>query len=122
GLGRDWMRGGAGMDIFQFKAWAEIDWDALAEFESGVDRIDLSGLGVTIVEAFTGVAGQLVITGHAGGAYLYFDSNGDGVADRYINVTGQAPVAGDFILGPTAPGWAFDDVFAGPESQSLVLD
>lgn len=103
GAGGDWMRGDAGADIFVFESWADIEWDTVAEFESGLDRIDLSALGVSIVGAFTGQAGQMTISaGAAGDAFLSFDGDGDGVADHFIYVTGDLPTADDFILGADA--------------------
>lgn len=49
GAGRDWLGGGAGADLFIFAAGDSgrggLNRDFIADFESGVDRIDLTAIG-----------------------------------------------------------------------------
>ena len=74
--------------------------DTIADFEHGVDHIDLSGIapGLTFVGAsYTGGAGEVRYNDAIG--RLYIDIDGDGGSDFSVDVTG-APVidAGDLIL------------------------
>ena len=49
GAGRDWLSGGSGADVFIFTAGDSgrggLNRDFIADFESGVDRIDLTAIG-----------------------------------------------------------------------------
>lgn len=120
GAGRDIVTGDAGNDVFIFGAVNETGRtattrDVITDFESGVDRIDLSGMDANTAQAgnqaftflategaaFTGARGQLqwyqeeadnrtIIAG---------DTNGDRVADFHIELTGLVtPVVSDFLL------------------------
>ncbi len=115
GLGRDAMTGGAGADVFVFVSAAEIGLrtgrpdprDHITDFQTGVDRIDLSALDADATQAgnqaftfvgaaaFSHLAGQLR---YAGGV-LAGDLNGDGLADFQLALD-RAPVlsAGDIVL------------------------
>ena len=82
--------------------------DRIVNFESTVDTIDLSGIDAdtgtggdqafSLVGSFSSTAGELVIIATGGGSVLAGDVDGDGSADFQITVTGDAPVAGDFVL------------------------
>ncbi len=120
GAGGDWMGGGAGADVFRYLAASDSNaaqgFDAVAQFETGLDRIDLAAIdantGVAGDQAFTlgalaaGQAGRLQITTTAGYTLVEGDVNGDGVADIAFFVWSEtgglaAPatlVAGDFVL------------------------
>ncbi len=120
GAGGDWMGGGAGADLFRFLATTESSaatgYDAVGQFQTGVDRIDLAAIdantGVAGDQAFTigalavGQAGRLQITTTSGYTLVEGDVNGDGVADIAFFVWSEtggvaAPAtlaAGDFIL------------------------
>jgi Ca2+-binding RTX toxin-like protein len=120
GGGADILTGGTGADVFLFTAASDLPTAAPVEqirgFERGTDLIDLSGIDAnanvggnqafTIVDAFTGVAGQLTVTSSWRGQSWQGDINGDGVADIAFLVTvagetGQGtPVlaASDFLL------------------------
>jgi len=113
GAGSDSMRGGAGADRFVVENTADTptsgrDWIIDFSHAEG-DRIDLSGIDAiasgandafSFVSAFSGVAGQLIVTGTPGNVLVQGDVNGDSVADFTILVTGQAVplVASDFVL------------------------
>ncbi|WP_435258459.1 M10 family metallopeptidase C-terminal domain-containing protein [Thioclava sp. FR2] len=104
GTGRDVMTGGPGADVFVFNSAAHIGIgagrDVITDFTSGVDDIDLRGLGQT----FNGTAGLI----GAGTASFYYvaasglligDQNGDGTADWVLELSGAPTInAGDFLL------------------------
>lgn len=118
GLGADYMDGGAGADVFVYGdarefgvSYAQTSFglmtinhgiDTIANFETGVDKIDLRGIDANVgvegdqafvfVSKFTGVAGQLILDGSS----LRGDIDGDGRADLIINVSGAA--RGDILL------------------------
>jgi Ca2+-binding RTX toxin-like protein len=93
GGGADFMVGGAGADVFAFMAASEstrMNLDVVFDFESGVDRLDLSALR-------TG-AGSTVTTRMQDGYTLVFvDQDGDGVEEFVVQVNG-AVGAGDFLF------------------------
>ncbi|MDT8857101.1 calcium-binding protein [Paracoccaceae bacterium Fryx2] len=96
GAGQDKMKGGAGADVFVFALASDTERlksDKVLDFQTGVDRIDLTG-----IDANVDVAGDQAFvrgTANAGAGsvwvksgYVYGDTNGDGVADLAIYVTG----------------------------------
>jgi Ca2+-binding RTX toxin-like protein len=101
GVGRDLITGGPGTDVFVFASAGQAGLgaarDVITDFTSGVDRIDLSALGLTFIggAAFSGTAGELrYVPG-----FVIGDVNGDGINDFAIELTGgPALTAGDFIL------------------------
>jgi Ca2+-binding RTX toxin-like protein len=110
GPGADILDGGAGADTFIYDSITDSglttlialgslfirDYgvDRILNFQSGVDKIDLSGIDAhhllvgdqafVFADSFTGVAGQLVLTGTT----LRGDIDGDRRYDLSINVTG----------------------------------
>ncbi|MDR5654446.1 S8 family serine peptidase [Ruixingdingia sedimenti] len=105
GTGKDVLFGGAGADQFVFRSAAEAGAgggrDVIGDFESGIDKINLSamqaGLSFIGTAGFTGVAGQVRFNKAQG--LVMGDLNGDGAADFAIEVTGVASLsASDFIL------------------------
>lgn len=111
GAGGDAMTGGAGADVFLFTAVGQSRpggrADTIADFTSGVDRINLAGIDADPAAAgdqalsfigtlaFGGVAGQV----RYDGGVLAVDLDGDGTADFSVVLTG-APllVANDLSL------------------------
>jgi hypothetical protein len=82
----------------------------LADFQSGQDRIDVSGIdavwGTDANEAFTYI-GAAAFSGHAGELRIvqgpdrinvFADVDGNGVADFHIVVMSTTIAASDFIL------------------------
>lgn len=67
GSGADWLSGGAGADVFVLMADGAAD--TIADFEDGVDRIDLSDWGMIYS------ASALLITATATGATLTYGSH-----------------------------------------------
>ncbi len=115
GNGFDKLNGGTGADGFLFTAITDSGTasgtaDLISDFEDGLDKIDLSLIdanaataGVdeafTLVSAFTGVAGQMVITLGATVTTVQLDNTGDGTADMMIELSGQHALAvGDLYL------------------------
>jgi Ca2+-binding RTX toxin-like protein len=123
GLGRDTMTGGSGLDRFDFNSVAEIGKsstrDIVKDFQRGSDDIDLGTIDARTTvggnqaftflaskgAAFTGTAGELrwFQQNSAGTAndktIIEGDTNGNGVADFQIQLTGlKALTAGDFFL------------------------
>lgn len=101
GWGADRLTGGAGADTFVYRAaHSRVDAsDLLLDFESGIDRIDLSRVAGPAFAwigdaAFSGTAGELRF---AAGA-LSADLDGDGAADLLIRVSGDPVVQADLIL------------------------
>ena len=73
--------------------------DKIFDFTSGADKIDLSGItkgaGLSFVSAFSGHAGDAVLT-YASGTNLgtlAVDFAGKGVADFLVTTVGQAAVS-----------------------------
>ena len=100
GLGSDTLRGGAGADLFRYDGASDIGLgtERIADFATGEDHIDLRALGLTgVVAAFSGVAGELRISG-AIGFLLEGDLNGDQMADFRLQVIGSSSLAASDIL------------------------
>ena len=115
GLGTDIMTGGLGADRFQFGSTAETGIDTLrdviTDFEAGIDRIALNLIDANVLKAnnqafkfigdsdFGHVAGQLRAYADSGNTVVAGDTNGDGIADFEIQLTGAHVLTGaDFLL------------------------
>ena len=122
GAGTDLLFGEAGADRFLFQAVSDSGPpavrsdgrkylpDRIADFETGVDRIDLSPIDAIAgtagndaftfigLAAFTGHAGQLRYEQSAGISQILADLDGDGLADLQIVAMTGTLVASDFIL------------------------
>ena len=89
GGGNDYLVGGAGGDRFVFTGAPGND--AVADFLSGTDKIDLSAYGIT--------AAQVSASASGGNTLLSIDSNADGSADFTITlIGGGTPASGDYIF------------------------
>ncbi|WP_025311224.1 calcium-binding protein [Roseicyclus elongatus] len=92
GAGADTLRGGAGADTFIFRADGELD--IIADFEPGIDRIDLSGWSMLYDPA------QLTITSTLTGALIEWR----GETLEILTTTGQSLTSGDifdaFLFAP----------------------
>jgi Ca2+-binding RTX toxin-like protein len=120
GTGRDVMTGGAGNDHFVFNSVSEMGnsastRDVITDFAQGQDKIDLSPIhaksSVSGDTAFTFIAGDHGSFTHTAGelveridlshnrTIIFGDTNGDGVHDFEIQLSGIVHLtAGDFIL------------------------
>ncbi len=102
GGGADQLWGGAGNDTFVYGASSDSRpgaADRIFDFTSGSDKIDLSGItkgaGLSFVNAFTGHAGDAVLS-YASGTNLgtlAVDFSGHGVADFLVTTVGQAAIS-----------------------------
>ena len=105
GAGQDRLTGGAGADVFVFALasdTARAKSDKVLDFQTGVDKIDLSA-----IDADTSVAGDqaFVFGSSAAGVaslwmssgYIFGDTNNDGTADLAIYVTGTVAQT-DFLF------------------------
>jgi serralysin len=95
--GADKLWGGSGSDTFVFAASSDSKpgaVDQILDFVSGLDKIDLTGItkgaGLHFVNAFTGAAGDAVLTTSGGNSLLSVDFSGHGVADFLVSTVGQA--------------------------------
>jgi RTX calcium-binding nonapeptide repeat (4 copies) len=116
GSGKDYLTGGAGSDTFKYISVLEsaagiatrdiiydfeigdrialTDIDANSKTSTVNDQFDWIGLGV-----FTKVAGQLRFGFSVGDTVVAGDTNGDGIADFQIQLTGHhLLIAADFVL------------------------
>jgi Ca2+-binding RTX toxin-like protein len=99
GAGKDVLSGDEGADIFSFAALDSRPGggarDVILDFQSGVDRIDVSALGISNRSALTS---QVV----GSGMIIYADLDGDGIdsADFALQLNGvTSPLGdGDFIF------------------------
>lgn len=105
GTGRDVMTGGDGADVFIFSSADHVGIgagrDMITDFETGIDRIDLSAMGTH----FNGEDGLL---GGGQKSFYYFaptglligDRNGDGIPDWVLELQNRPAVfgAGDVLL------------------------
>jgi Ca2+-binding RTX toxin-like protein len=107
--GKDFLKGGTGFDYFYFRTRSEAgngsQRDVIQDFQSGVDKVDLSDIDANIYlsgnqafsyissNIFTGLRGQLRYASNV----LSGDVNGDKFADFQIEVVGLAS-ANDIVL------------------------
>ena len=113
GIGLDTMTGGSGSDRFVFSAITDSapgGADRITDFSNALDTVDLSAIDANInlggnqaftwAAAFTGVAGQALLTYSTVTKVttLQLDNNGDGTADFALTFTGQVTNASGWIL------------------------
>ena len=106
GAGRDYLAGGAGADVFRIDTFQDSRGsgrDRIADFEQGVDKIDLTALGGnwTFIGAnqFTGTGEQLRFTKTLTSTFIEGDFDGDMVPDLQIELAGPMTLTGtDFVF------------------------
>ncbi len=123
GAGADLLHGGDGRDVFVFTSMADLSTDpaqpdVIDGFRSGVDKIDLSQIDASSLDAgnnaFTFLRNAAFSTDDGGEIYarkfnnpgkvndytmIYLDVDGDNIADGFIKLTGLHNLkASDFIL------------------------
>lgn len=110
GAGADILSGGFGNDRLVFTV-SDGSKDRITDFRSGSDKIDLSGFDAIVgnantndhftwlgTGALTGVAGQLHSFRDGGVFSLGGDTDGDGIADFIVNLSGVAAIAATDII------------------------
>jgi len=110
GAGADILTGGNNNDTFLFTVLDGAK-DRITDFRTGVDKIDLSGLDAIVGNAndndhftwlgsgaFTSTAGELRTFLDGGVFSLGGDTDGDGVADFIVNLSGIAAIAQTDII------------------------
>lgn len=111
GLGADELNGGKGNDTFAYTSEQDSlvgSSDTIIKFDSTDDMIDLSGLAgdvvtgdpLVVVSAFSGTAGEIVLTaGRGHRAELDIDLDGDGTSDFHIDfLRSDVPDATNLIV------------------------
>jgi Ca2+-binding RTX toxin-like protein len=113
GAGDDTLSGGVGADRFVFADVAGgVGIDTITDFsETELDKIDLAGIDANTAlagdqaftfigsAAFHNIAGELRFAVAGGGLAVQGDTNGDGIADFTLNLSGVSTlVSGDFFL------------------------
>lgn len=110
GKGADELWGGEGKDVFVFSAASDSGKDApdwIKDFQSGVDKIDLSGFAkssganfIHFVDEFKGSAGESLLQYDAKSniTELKIDIDGHNVPDFIVKVVGQVNQTTDFIV------------------------
>jgi serralysin len=94
GGGGDAIWGGAGADIFRYLAASDSNsaaTDTIFDFQSGVDKIDLSALR-------TGASDALGVANSGGSTFIFVDLHGDGVGDMTIQLSGAASITSSDYL------------------------
>ncbi|MEM9139335.1 MAG: M10 family metallopeptidase C-terminal domain-containing protein [Pseudomonadota bacterium] len=120
GAGRDALWGGQGADIFVMVADGEPD--TIKDFQSGVDRIDISAWGVTEVgqlDMLVSRTGKTVLKN--GSETLAIDTGQFGIPDDILS-----GVSLDCAVAPAAPlvveGTAGNDKVRGTEADEIIRD
>jgi serralysin len=106
GAGRDVLTGGTGSDVFLLESASDslrgAGRDRIVDFQSGVDKIDLSALGdfnFIGKRAFSGTEGELRYSKSGINTFIEGDLDGDKMADFQIELGGSVtPVVTDFIF------------------------
>jgi serralysin len=104
--GNDTLIGGAGADEFRFTTLGGTD--RIADFQSGVDIINLSEIDANAgvagdqafswAAAFNHAAGQAVLTWSAATTTLSLDVDGDGRSDLDVVINGHVTTAENWVL------------------------
>jgi len=108
-LGRDFLFGGKGQDIFVYRSVAESSGrqtDVIGFFEDGTDKIDLhalasGGLSLKFIgsAAFTGAKGEIHAVQSGSSTWIEADMTGNKVADLRIELQGLHHLSStDFLL------------------------
>jgi Ca2+-binding RTX toxin-like protein len=106
GDGNDTISGGGGSDVFVLdyaSSFDGVETDHIADFASGdnieMGRIAYSSIAFLVANAFDGSKNAVRYDIGAAGTTVYFDLNGDKIADDILVFdNGYVPLAGDFVL------------------------
>lgn len=136
GLGADAMSGGAGADVFRYRMAAESvaaggAYDNLYDFETGVDRLDLSAVNTVEVSIIrdngstflfigtqSGVSMQIIAAGRAINASDISYSNNQGV---YMIGSSEADTMIGSALGDPLQGGGGNDILIGAGGSDALF-
>lgn len=96
GLGADGLTGGAGGDVFAYGAIGDSALnaaDTISDFQSGVDKLDLTGL-----RSAAGTAVRTGLVSQGGATFVFVDVGADGSTDMLIQLAGTSSLASGDIL------------------------
>jgi Ca2+-binding RTX toxin-like protein len=114
GAGADTFRGNGGEDIFKFTSAGDSPtsgFDTIADFQAGVDKIDLFEISGTNgktfdfigTTAFTGSSNNKVEARQDGSGDLEIDTSDNGSANMKIALTGSVTLTdSDFLFTPAS--------------------
>ena len=95
----------AGADVFVFgpgEARAGASAGRIADFEPGIDSLDLGGFGLDRflgTRAFTGRGDEVRLAMRSDHLLVQIDRDGDRVADMILRIDGlEAPLPGDLLI------------------------
>ena len=101
GAGQDVLEGGGGLDLFIWRSTGESPdkgaHDIVVDFETGLDRIDLTALHLDTINLNSGFSGGGISSlrtheTNAGSTRLFADTNGDGSGDFRIDLANATGV------------------------------
>ncbi len=102
GEGFDTLLGGAGADTFVFAGPENFGggMDIITDFQTGLDRIDLSGLGLSFIgtDAFSAAGQVRADLSQPGASRLLVDLDGDGTADLTIGLGAVTAISASDLL------------------------
>jgi serralysin len=101
GAGKDVLTGGPGIDGFQYLALSdsgitEATRDLIADFEPGIDKIDLHVIDANTTnaagtnDAFTFIGTNVPFTGSAGQLHAFWDAIGSQIVEGDVNGDAKA--------------------------------
>ena len=103
--GKDFLVGGAGADMFVF---VDTSKDTIRDFDSGVDKIDLSAFDID--------SSDVKLTKDS----LFADTNGDGKYDLHIVIFGEKALMSDIDFGSSSASASFAGSMYGDNSGNAV--
>lgn len=104
--GRDYLTGGAGRDVFKYNSISDSVsanslYDSITDFETGIDKIDLSALGYTGFSTNIASAGQLRLSYSATTDRTSIQDDQNGFRISLDGDFRQSLSANDFVFAPT---------------------
>jgi len=125
GSGTDSLTGGTGSDTFVFASGDStgLGRDVIADFEKGLDRIDLSGAGATSFignAAFSGSAGQVRYVTFSDTTIIEVDSNGDRLTDLQIQLSDEYVLDNLDFVALAAAATQSDDRLTGTSGSDTI--
>ncbi|MFM5884021.1 MAG: M10 family metallopeptidase C-terminal domain-containing protein [Novosphingobium sp.] len=130
GAGADDLNGGGGADVFAYRSADDSiasARDTIADFQTGVDRIDLSGLQVSSVTLTASGGGTIVQAQTASGTLSILVNGTVALADIATNAlsatligTGGNDLLVAAIAGSTIDGGAGDDTLVGTAGNDVL--